>query len=228
MFILKPKIKMNAYLLWEPLLRLKYKLGFKKYDILVDIGLSDRSFQKYMKIVLSRKTVEKDIVENQKSLLKGIILEPSHNSSEKLLNELLMYAYELELASKRLRGEISEYAKKISMWNKYMRFPDESARSIVKMLRRKVFDKDGIFMLKGLLKEGFGLSAKVTLDRIEILSGSGQVVYLPLYLTLEGASINVYDATYPRKHLNVPYTSLLNNDVELMREITKMLRKPTF
>jgi len=224
MLILKPKVKLEMPLIWEPLLRLRYKLGFRKYDLLVDVGLSELSFQKHMKILLSRKTNEKEIVEEQKPLIKGMIINPAHSSPEKLLNELIMYAYELEMLSRRVSGEISEYVKKITMWNKYMRFPDESARSIIRMLRRKAFDKDGVFMLKGLLKEGFGISSKIRLNKIKILERSGQIIYLPLYIEIKGAEVEVFDATFPEKHLSTPYTSLINNDVELLRKIIKELK----
>jgi len=225
MFILRPKIKLETPLIWEPLFRLKYKLGFRKYDLLVDIGLSELSFQKHMKILLSRRTNEKEIVEEQKPLIKGIIIDPTYYTPEKLLNELIAYAYELEILSKKVSGEISEYAKKITMWNKYMRFPDESARSIIRMLRKKSFDKNGVLMLKGLLREGFGISSKVSLNKIRILESSGQIVYLPLYVEVKGARVEVFDATFSEKHLSIPYTSLINNDVELLRKIIRELKK---
>jgi len=227
MLILEPKIKLEMPLIWEPLLRLRYKLGFRKYDLLVDVGLSELSFQKHMKILLSRKTNEKEIVEEQKPLIEGIIIDPAHSSPEKLLNELIAYAYELEIVSKKISGEISEYAKKITMWNKYMRFPDASAKSIIKMLRRKVFDKNGIFMLKGLLKEGFGISSKTRLDRIKVLEGSGQIIYLPLYVEVLGARVEVFDATFSGKHLSTPYTSLMNNDIELLKKIVRKIKEKT-
>jgi len=227
MLILKPKIKLKIPLILEPLLRLRYRIGFRKYDLLVDVGLSELSSQKHMKILLSRKTNEKEIVEEQKPIIEGIIIDPAHSSPEKLLNELIAYAYELEIVSKKISAEISEYAKKITMWNKYMRFPNTSAKSIMKMLRRKVFDKDGIFMLKGLLKEGFGISAKIRLEKIEVLEGSGQIVYLPLYIEVLGAKVEVFDATFPEKHLSTPYTSLINNDIELLKEIVRKIKEKT-
>ncbi len=225
MHIIKPKIKLEMPLIWEPLLRLRYKVGFKKYDLLVDIGLSELSYQKHMKILLSRKTNEKEIIEEQKPLIEGIIIDPAHSSPEKLLSELIAYAYEFEIVSKKVSAEISEYAKKITMWNKYMRFPDTSAKSIIKMLRRKVFDKDGIFMLKGLLKEGFGIPSKTRLERIKILEGSGQIVYLPLYVEVLDAKVEVFDASFPEKHLSAPYTSLINNDIELLKKIIRKIKE---
>jgi len=213
-------------LYWEPYIRLAYGIGWRKYDILVDVGLSEKVPCGYFKILLSRKLDKKLLVEVPKSLVKGYVQEPLKTDVELVIGELLDFAKILHIESKRLTKKISDYAKKIHLWSKYMAYPvDEGAKWIFKLLRPQKFDKQGIFMVKALLNEGFGINEKTSREKIRLLKESGVIVYCPFYIVLEGEKIVLYDGTSTSLRESVIYTKFVNADEELKKYMLNILKK---
>lgn len=212
---IKSKVKIGK-LFWEPLIRLKYRIGWRKYDVLIDVGLSEKTSLSFTKIILARKYNEEIVHDIPQSLMMGFIQEPLNTSAINVINELLTYAKILHIESRKLTKSMSDYAKKIHLWSKYMAFPiDEGARGIIKILRTKEFDKQGIFALKALLHEGLGISNKTDTDKIKILKGSGMLIYCPFYVRVLDEVIRFYDATITECKEDLRYSNIVNEDQSL-------------
>jgi len=227
MLTLKLRTKnVKGLLFWEPYIRLSYGIGWRKYDMLVDVGLSEKTPCGYFKILLSRKLSIKLLTDIPKSFVRGYIQEPLKTDAETILGELLSYAKMLHFESKRVTRKISDYAKKLHLWSKYMAYPiDEGAKWILKILRPQKFDKQGIFMVKALLNEGFGINEKTSREQIKLFKDTGSIIYCPFYVIPKKERIVFYDGTENALKENVIYTRFINSSDYLKNYIESILRK---
>jgi len=211
-------------LFWEPYIRLAYSIGWRKYDILVDVGLSEKVPCGYFKILLSRKFDKKLLIDVPRSLIRGYVQEPLKTDVELVIGELLGFAKILHMESKRLTKKISDYAKKIHLWSKYMAYPvDEGAKWIFKLLRPQKFDKQGIFTIKALLNEGFGINERTSRERIRLFKESGTIIYCPFYVVLKGERVIFYDGTVGSLKESTTYTRFINADDRLRKYVLKVV-----
>lgn len=216
----------KGLLFWEPYIRLSYSIGWRKYDMLVDVGLSEKTPCGYFRILLSRKLSAKLLTDIPKSFIKGYVQEPLKTDAETILHELLNYAKILYLESKKVTKKISDYAKKLHLWSKYMAYPvDEGAKWILKILRPQKFDKQGVFIVKALLNEGFGINEKTSREQIKLLKDAGSIIYCPFYVISERERIVFYDGTESTLKENVIYTRFINSSDDLKNYIESILRK---